>query len=378
MVVMNQIRTSPWANYMFLQYYNNIYNIVGQEDMSTAIQKPESTLDILENFVFLDIEENDKVLEEMERNNITITDEFPYPLTCRKRDQFHYLREVGLINNDDSSFIKLNKNVTIAIMYHVGMVNNWKTVLKDQMSTLSYCGLGDIADTLMVTYSNGDHPDLHHQIKAWNELPVVRKTFDKYGENYTAVSKGAPWEGTAIQMIYDYCINHLHPKTAIVYYFHNKGVSRYHPKWREQYSLATSYSRVLYWRKYLEYFLLERPQVCIHRLLNSHARTCAANWHVTMKNHYSGNMWSTTCCDYVNELTEGHRPSPNASDYWYAEFWLGKHPHPRPEWYSSITNTGLYMYDHLAFPHKYTGFNLSCYDYRHHEVFNHTFNPYFQ
>jgi hypothetical protein len=65
-----------------------------------------------------------------------------------------------------------------------------------------------------------------------------------------------PWEGPIMNALHQYCTKH---SDSVVFYFHDKGVSKYHPNWRNMADQVWTYSRVLYWRKYLEYFTLERP-----------------------------------------------------------------------------------------------------------------------
>ena len=79
--------------------------------------------------------------------------EFPYPLTCDKNELHNFLQNNYLI---DASTGKMN----ITLVYHIGMVGNWKTVVADQFNTLHKCGTLGIADRLFLTYSNGDKETL--------------------------------------------------------------------------------------------------------------------------------------------------------------------------------------------------------------------------
>ena len=67
---------------------------------------------------------------------------FPYELTCKKSDLSSFLQKNNLIDcNSKREGAKSNNNITIAIAYHVGMIQNWRTIVSDQMATLSQCGL---------------------------------------------------------------------------------------------------------------------------------------------------------------------------------------------------------------------------------------------
>jgi len=61
---------------------------------------------------------------------------------------------------------------------------------------------------------------------------------------------------------------------AVVFYFHNKGASKYKPNWRDEMSQNVSYAYSLYWRKFMEYFLLERSGLCITAIAHSEVKTC--------------------------------------------------------------------------------------------------------
>jgi len=82
-----------------------------------------------------------------------------------------------------------------------------------------------------------------------------------------------PWESEAVAAIAGTCNNVMHRNTEdtwniktkqmIVYYFHNKGVSKITKDWQESYNNFSSYARVLCWHKYMEWFLLEWPTLSL-------------------------------------------------------------------------------------------------------------------
>lgn len=156
-----------------------------------------------------------------------------------------------------------------------------------------------------------------------------------------------PWEGPAVNMVHEYCRNRAEPqqqKNTIVFYFHNKGASK------------PFSSHTLYWRKYLEYFLLERPQLCLGQLLYHNASTCGANWHPKLKNHYSGNFWSATC-KHIVQLD----PIPmNETQYVAAEMWLGKIK--RGTRISSYYSATKDLYKEIILPEEYVHDRSVWYD----------------
>jgi len=91
----------------------------------------------------------------------------PYSLICRKRELFlernkfiSFNAEIGKKKKQQQQQRQQQQKFTVAIAYHVGMVNNWKVIVYDQMNTLKLCGLSDTVDRLMISYSNGDKTDL--------------------------------------------------------------------------------------------------------------------------------------------------------------------------------------------------------------------------
>ena len=170
-----------------------------------------------------------------------------------------------------------------------------------------------------------------------------------------------PWEGPAMNMTHEYCRNQKVPQTAVVFYFHNKGASKWSPNWRDNVNKTWTYSRSLYWRKFLEYFLLERPHLCLDQILFQNATTCGANWHVKMKNHYSGNFWSASC-SHVLQL----KPMGSDENYVGPEFWLGRVKGNHSSFYSATKN----LYNELILPEEYV-FNFSAWSVHHHHHHHH-------
>jgi len=123
--------------------------------------------------------------------------------------------------------------------------------------------------------------------------------------------------------IHQYCRKQKEP--TVVFYFHNKGASRYKADWRKRMGRRSKmkYGHSLYWRKYLEYFTIERPGICIDRIVNGGASTCGANLceHKKDGDHYSGTFWSASC-EYISSLRPLNMSAPELSHF-AAEFWIG-------------------------------------------------------
>jgi len=121
-------------------------------------------------------------------------------------------------------------------------------------------------------------------------------------------SPGTPWEGTILNHLRQHCTQQEQQENSVddyqptvVFYFHTKGTSRYKPTWRGQLDQPYTYSRVLYWRKYMEAFLLERPAHCRDKILRDGALTCGVDHRTT--GVYAGNFWAASC-EYLAALPE--------------------------------------------------------------------------
>ena len=270
-----------------------------------------------------------------------MTEEFQYPLTCKKSELYNFLAKNKFI---DCKTGEQQQQFTVAIVFHVGMVHNWKVIVTDQITTLKECGLLGIVDKLMISYSNGNKDDLFQVL---NPLIGSNKTIT------TVKATDKPWEGPAMNMIHRYCSKQPFPQSTAVFYIHNKGASKWTSNWKEQMNAnkTWTYGHSLYWRKYLEYFLIERPALCLEKILLQNASTCGANWHPQLQNHYSGNFWSASCkhIQHLNPMTS------EDSGYTDAEFWLGKYAErdSNQEHHASLHFTNENLYTHVIMPDKY-------------------------
>jgi len=170
---------------------------------------------------------------QVERNDILnapTEQEFPYPLTCNRNDLREFLFSKNLEN------VLGEKSFRLSLVYHVGMVKNWQNIVHDQLRTLVQCGLLRIADEFLFTFSNGSEQELMRF--------VHRLIGDEYAQKI-AVKKsgGKPWEATAMNLIHQRCQEDTSPKTSIVFYFHNKGCSRWKADWRDNTKESFTYGR---------------------------------------------------------------------------------------------------------------------------------------
>lgn len=111
-----------------------------------------------------------------------------------------------------------------------------------------------------------------------------------------------------------------------ILFFHSKGITHY--------TQATED-----WRRYMEYFVIERWRECIEKL-NEGYDACGVLWNtdtpIGIHPHFSGAFyWATT--DYINSLNHEFIDSDNRFDM---EFWIGSNPNARIfEFHNSGYNT---------------------------------------
>lgn len=253
----------------------------------------------------------------LEWTNLTEWDDI-FPLTCPCLTGLH-----------------TPENKKVAVVYHVGMVGNWKDIVKDQLRTLDLCGLGRLADSFTVVHSGAGVEEL--------QSLVGQHSFGSKAR-FLEGPKSLPYESIAIKEVSNICST---SKETAVFYFHNKGSSRYTDHWRDFIESGPTetekYAQSLYWRKAMEYLLLERPFLCLDKIWNKNASICGIMrrrlWGRDIPRqfwHYSGNFWVASC-KYVQTLPpvdetlafiriNGTKKNPvrkKQLHYIAAELWIG-------------------------------------------------------
>ena len=180
----------------------------------------------------------------------------------------------------------LGESYEVFIHYHIGMVNNWKEIVLEQLEKIEVCGLGYIASGMTITYNN---PSAEASaLDSSREIRSLLYQYDfatKISSNVTIVDASSqyPFEAKAMECMASLCnasqmvdasTAETNPKKRIIFYFHDKGCSRYSQT--DEY-LGIEYEIVKHWRQYMEAFLFDRPSLCIRAILNHGASTCGVN-----------------------------------------------------------------------------------------------------
>ena len=294
-------------------------------------------IQMLESMRSLPIEKEDEIINKLHG------EEWWYPLTCPAKSY-------------------LSRNYSVVVGYHVGIMNNWRNIVLDQLRTLHKCGVGELASHLYVTYSNNNRQNSVGELKAmFNRYPFARKTT-------FSPSLGQPVEGTAINALHSHCqkqevcYQQHSSHDTVVFYFHTKGSSRWQKDWKKKIGSSFSYSNVLAWRKYMEYFLLERPEICINQIINKGMYGCGS-WWLPRKRFYGGNFWAASC-HYIQRLNPLKIHDMSDSRWrWMAEGWITEDIRNAGNW-SDLHNFyttnqphhGLYRY--MTTPEDYSDYSI--------------------
>jgi hypothetical protein len=111
--------------------------------------------------------------------------------------------------------------------------------------------------------------------------------------------------------MYEHCSEAAHAD-HVVFYLHSKGVGHIWPKfkWTQD------------WTRYMEAFLFEKPELCLHALEHGSA-ACGVELYQVPFLHYAGNFWWTTC-RRVRRLQEPDTMLPMTDSTWgMPENWIG-------------------------------------------------------
>ena len=241
------------------------------------------------------------------------------------------------------------QNVDLTLAYHIGFLNNWRDVVTDQVSTITSCGLGAALKSIIISHSNATQDNLSEVTKMISERRINAPI-------QFVVAHSMPYEGPIMNAMHKKC--QAADQKTIVFYLHNKGVSRYRSDWKAKGDVdkpssdwkMSPYAFLLYWRKYMEYFTIERPQLCIDAILNGGAWACGVNMRPT---HYSGNVFVADC-DYVRELTP-----VTGTGYLDAEAFIGQRMNKDAFLKGRFVNlheappAGKAGYRHLMLPEEY-------------------------
>jgi hypothetical protein len=161
----------------------------------------------------------------------------------------------------------LGVSYAVSLFYHIGMLNNWRQIVLDQLDTLEYCGLGYIASDMTISFHNVSPNQTETEsstqiLELLNQYRFASRLLSNI--TFLDASMSSPHERLIMEHMSWNCRrtdHHAKNMTRINFYFHDKGCSKYsETPGTEEYDQTQN---IFYWRKYMEWFLLERPTLCM-------------------------------------------------------------------------------------------------------------------
>lgn len=209
--------------------------------------------------------------------------------------------------------------------WHVVTINNWVEIVYEQLGKMHASGLYDYLDDLFVTV-------LGDPLPGWMSLGNKARIL------YTSPDR-LEYE-IATMRVLDAWVKSLTPhEPTRVLYLHVKGAGR---------EDLPSQFNVSFWRRYMEYFVLERWDYCWRALAGCDA--CGVDLNFNPWPHFSGNMW-WAWASYLQTL-------PNAAhlskmDPVRAELRIGESS--REMSLHELWHSGRNLYAEKILPHEYRG-----------------------
>ena len=178
---------------------------------------------------------------------------------------------------------------------HVATMGSWRQVLEEQITLIRRCGLNNRSTINLCKVGTETDENLQWAIQFDDlekfEFPTLARLYENADQ-------------------------------GLSFYTHLKGVSKTLEHWKEKaevykefaglYDLKTLQHHERLWRKYMEYFVIERYRDCI-KMLDTHD-ICGVHWREKPAPHYSGNFfWATD--RYVKSLDHPYDFFKKHEDY---------------------------------------------------------------
>ena len=175
----------------------------------------------------------------------------------------------------------------IIVYYHITLLKNWETIVREQCTRIIFSGLYDVVESVRC-YAidiNGDESE--------KCLTILRSFGSKF------CLKGIELSGTEWVTLKN--IQHEVNQDELVLYMHTKGVTRYNTTEIEipirqngetaSLGVPSLYENIENWRDLMEFFLVRHYKSCLKLFTeNTSIDTIGINTCV-YPHHYSGNFW---------------------------------------------------------------------------------------
>jgi hypothetical protein len=224
----------------------------------------------------------------------------------------------------------------IGIFYHLYQFGDWQSIFLDQLNEIVSSGLYDAADYIFVGI-NGDE-ELPTQLP---KLRIYRNMGDRSTEYCT------------LKALYDYsCLQDSH-----VLFLHAKGVTwTREDRFSEDPGNPDLRINTNYWRKYLEYFCVNKWKECIdllqeHDCVGTELHNRAHLGHGAIQvdiPFYSGGFWWANS-DYIKSLNPSFITNNIIIGRFATELWIGTN---NPKFYN-FWNANRNLYCDSVLPEEY-------------------------
>ena len=210
--------------------------------------------------------------------------------------------------------------------YHVSTVGDrWIKTARRQLALLRFSKTHHAVDKIVVGTS-GHFADVVGSLAQMMENNKTAAERARWGDahkfNFVDHSRKQKYldlggshiarEVPTLQLMFEHCQLPAHAD-HIVFYLHSKGVGHTWPK----------YKWTQDWTRYMEAMLFEKPELCLHALLQGRAAACGVELYQIPFLHYAGNFWWTTC-RRVRKLAEPDSMLPMTASTWgLPENWIG-------------------------------------------------------
>lgn len=173
-----------------------------------------------------------------------------------------------------NSLLATPKDTDIQIVYHIATMNNWEDIVWEQLHRVQQSGLGDACRRMTITVVGPQVDKVHQIVKHFdfsNKMNIIHA-----GNALNA------YEFPGIEMVQKIATKKPHCK---ILYMHTKGVTHYQ---------KPSEQPVRCWRRYMEYFTIDKWKRCIRALET--ANICGVDYTRSIHGHYffAGNFWWST------------------------------------------------------------------------------------
>ena len=259
----------------------------------------------------------DNIIVKLKKNTNTTNKIINNYLLKNNLSEYNYYLDNEYYFNIKNEDICTFKNVCF---YHFCNINNGYNIFVEQMNNLKKTKLYDKFDKIYISFL-GEHIKLNLDCK----MEIIY-----YSENINEM------EFNVHKCIYKFCC--LSNNNINILYFHSKGVLK-KPNSEN-------------WRKYLEYFLIEKHEDCL-KLLEENIDSIGVNANIFTKNsihkdknHFSGNFWWSTS-KYIKNL----KFNLNINDRYSVEHYIiGSN---RTKNIISLHNINKNLYDFKIEPNMY-------------------------